>query len=69
MTSSLSESERTEETRGSSATGTVSAPDFYRHMLGWNRKAIRITLPTVAHEAQVHAVEMLCSTSVMQPKT
>jgi len=50
------------------AAGTVSAPDFYRHMLGWNRKAIRITLPTIAHEAQVRAAEMLCSSSVNQPK-
>jgi hypothetical protein len=32
-------------------------------MLGWNRRVIRITLPTDATEAQVAAVETLCAMS------
>ena len=38
---------------------TVEAPDYYRHMLGWNRKALRLTLPTNATTAQVKAAEAL----------
>lgn len=42
------------------AAGTTFAPDFYRHMLGWNRSAIRITLPISATDAHVKAAESLC---------
>ena len=42
-----------------SAAGSTSAPDYYRHMLGWNRKAVRITLPFHATPAQVEASEAL----------
>jgi hypothetical protein len=38
---------------------TVEAPDYYRHMLGWNRKALRLTLPTNATTAQVKAAEAM----------
>ena len=38
---------------------TVEAPDYFRHMLGWNRKALRLTLPTNATTAQVKAAEAL----------
>jgi hypothetical protein len=27
------------------ATNLGSAPDYYRHMVGWNRTALRIVLP------------------------
>lgn len=42
------------------AKATTSAPEYYRHMLGWNRRAIRITLPTNAHPQQIAAVEAVC---------
>ena len=38
---------------------TVEAPDYYRHMLGWNRKALRLTLASNATPAQVKAAEGL----------
>jgi len=44
-----------------SVAATTSAPDYYRHMLGWNRKALKITLPTSATAAQVKAAEALCA--------
>jgi hypothetical protein len=40
---------------------TTSAPEYYRHMLDWNRKAIRITLPTDATPAQISAAEAICA--------
>jgi hypothetical protein len=33
---------------------------FFKHMLGWSRKAIRIILPTTSPEAHLAAVEHLC---------
>jgi hypothetical protein len=38
---------------------TVEAPDYYRHMLGWNRKALKLTLPTNATPPQLRAAEAL----------
>jgi hypothetical protein len=43
-----------------SASKTVDAPDYYRHLLGWNRKALRVTLRTTASRAQIAACESLC---------
>lgn len=40
---------------------TTSAPEYYRHMLDWNRKAIRITLPNDATPAQITAAEAICA--------
>jgi hypothetical protein len=45
------------------AARTTGAPDFYRHMLGWNRKAVRLTLPNSASPAQVKAAEILFALS------
>jgi hypothetical protein len=42
------------------AAGTVSAPEYYKHMLGWNRTAIRITLPVPPTDAQIWAFEQIC---------
>jgi hypothetical protein len=39
------------------AARTTSAPDYYKHMLGWNRKAVRVILPTTASAGQVRAAE------------
>ncbi|MDD4888848.1 MAG: hypothetical protein PHU85_02870 [Phycisphaerae bacterium] len=42
--------------------GKTPNPEFfYKDMTGWNRKAIGITLPPTASEAQVQAVEDLCA--------
>ena len=43
-----------------SASRTSDAPDYYRHLLGWNRRALKITLQTTAGRAQVSACEALC---------
>lgn len=56
-----------------SASKTVDAPDFYRHLLGWNRRALKVTLRTTAGRAQVAACEGLCRLAARQaaagPKT
>lgn len=46
------------------ASTTTSAPEYYRHMLDWNRKAIRITLSTDATAAQIAAAEAICALAV-----
>lgn len=43
------------------AANTPNPSPFYKHMLGWNRKALRITLPTSATPAQVTAAENMCA--------
>ena len=42
------------------AAATTSAPEYYKHLLDWNRKAVRITIPTTASGAQIRAVQSLC---------
>ncbi|HZZ42349.1 MAG TPA: hypothetical protein VFE58_05395 [Tepidisphaeraceae bacterium] len=42
--------------------GMTPAP-YFKEMLGWNRKVVRITLPTDATASQVAAVETLCGLS------
>ena len=42
------------------ARGTTSAPDYYKHMLGWNRRAMKITLPLPARPATIQALLALC---------
>ena len=39
---------------------TPEPPPHVRHMLGWNRKALRISLPANSSPSQVAAVEALC---------
>lgn len=36
-----------------------SAPDYYRHMVGWNRTALKVTLPLTANEGDVRALGVL----------
>lgn len=43
------------------AATTTSAPEYYKHLLGWNRRAVRITIPTNATSAQIRAVEGFCT--------
>jgi hypothetical protein len=40
---------------------TANPSPFFKDMLGWNRRAIRITLPANATTAQVKAAETLCA--------
>ena len=44
------------------ARNTTPAP-YYKEMLGWNRRALRISLPTDATANQLQAVESLCGMS------
>jgi hypothetical protein len=48
------EVERLHPSRGS------DAPDYYRHLLGWNRQAVKMTLHTTAGTDEVEACESLC---------
>jgi hypothetical protein len=43
------------------AQNTPNPSVFFKHMLGWNRKAMRITLTMNATEQQVVAAEQLCA--------
>jgi hypothetical protein len=49
-----------------SAADTPNPSPFYKHMLGWNRKALRITLPVGSSDAQVSAAESLCAIAAMK---
>ena len=42
---------------------TLNPAPFYKDMLGWNRRAVRITLLTTATAAQIEAAEQLCTMS------
>jgi len=42
-------------------TNTPEPPQHVRHMLGWNRKAVRVTIPVVGAPAQAAALEALCA--------
>src|SRR5690606_3878145 len=43
------------------ASNTPNPAPYYKHMLGWNRKALRITLLVTANDAQIAAAEDLCA--------
>jgi hypothetical protein len=43
------------------AANSPNPAPHYKHMLGWNRKALRITLLTTATEAELEAAEKLCT--------
>lgn len=47
--------------------GTTSAPDYYKHMLGWHRTAIRITLAKNSTPAQIRTAEAMCLIAVPDP--
>ena len=48
------------------STNTPDPPAFYKHMLGWNRKALRIVLPNDAATVQINAAEELCAVAAQQ---
>ena len=45
---------------------TPSPAPFYKDMLGWNRRALRITLPIDATSRQAEAVEKICAISAQK---
>ena len=49
---------------------TANPSPFYKDMLGWNRRALRITIPATATAEQVRVVERLASIAAVkwQPK-
>jgi hypothetical protein len=48
------------------AQNTPNPSPFYKHMLGWNRKAVRITLPVDASEESIKAAERICAISAQR---
>ncbi len=40
---------------------TPNPSPFFKHMLGWNRKAVRISLPNDASSDQIEATETICA--------
>lgn len=48
------------------AQNTPNPPPFYKHMLGWNRTAVRITCPATASAQQLDAIEMLCALAALK---
>ncbi len=48
------------------AQNTPNPPPFFKHMLGWNRTAVRITFPTHASEHQLIAVETMCALAALR---
>ena len=47
------------------AQNTPNPQPFFKHMLGWNRTALRITFPAHASEQQLQAVEILCALAAL----
>jgi hypothetical protein len=43
------------------ASNTPDPQPAIKHMLGWNRKALRLTLPALANTAQIAATEAMCA--------
>jgi hypothetical protein len=46
---------------------TPSPAAHFKAMLGWNRKALRMTLPVGATASQIEVVEALCALAVRSP--
>ena len=43
------------------AANTPDPQPAIKHMLGWNRKALRLTLPALANAAQIASTEAMCA--------
>ena len=49
------------------AANTIDPPQHVKNLIGWNRKALRISLPTATPDStQVQATEALCSLAAKQ---
>jgi len=42
------------------ASNSGNAPEHYKHMVGWNRRALRVTVPESATREQLELVQALC---------
>ena len=42
------------------AQNTPNPAAFYKHMLGWNRRALKVQLPVTSGSASIRALETLC---------
>jgi hypothetical protein len=42
-----------------SAANTPNPSSYYKHMLGWNRKALRVTVPADASDVELKAMELV----------
>lgn len=51
------------------ANNTPNPAPHYKHMLGWNRKALRLTMLTTAGDAEISAAEALCALAAKRWKT
>ena len=45
------------------AAKTTGAPEYFKHMLGWNRSALKLLVPVDAVPALVRTVEAICALS------
>ena len=48
------------------AANTPEPPNHFKNMLGWNRKALRVRIPTAAANAQAQALKTLCAVAARQ---
>ena len=47
---------------------SLNPAPFFKDMMGWNRKALKIVLPVTASEKQIEAVELVCALSIQGVK-
>lgn len=47
-------------------TGDDDLAPFCKHLVGWNRKALRVNLPATASDTQVEAAEQLCALTILK---
>ena len=48
------------------AANVGSAPDYYRHMVGWNRTALKVTMQITGDEGRLRALNVLYSLAARQ---
>jgi hypothetical protein len=48
------------------AANVGSAPDYYRHMVGWNRTALKVTMQIAGDDARLRALNVLYSLAARQ---
>jgi hypothetical protein len=48
------------------AANVGAAPNYYRHMVGWNRKALKITVPVTGGEGRLRALNVLYALAARQ---
>ena len=49
-----------------SADNVAGAPDYYRHMVGWNRTALKVTLRVPGNDDRLRALNVLCALAAQQ---